>query len=162
MKHRITWKTSHVLRILQSGHLVSFLYEMEYRFARQLPQYMNMDNTHITEEKTQRCSKQYWQNILHFLHSVHFDIIFFFKLDQQNTRIFNVLITKLLHFSALTGPSSGTAVVQNKRRAILSSPTYGTVVRSSMCDLRGEYVPRICKILNCKQLNYKNPTAYKI
>jgi len=36
-----------------------------------------------------------------------------YRLDQQNALIFNVLIYKFLHVSGLTGPSSGSAVVQN-------------------------------------------------
>ena len=38
-----------------------------------------------------------------------------YTLDRQNALIFNVLIYKLLHVSGLTGPSSGSAVVQNIR-----------------------------------------------
>jgi hypothetical protein len=71
---------------------------------------------------------------------------------------FNVLTYKLLHVSALIVPSSGGAIVQNNRHAILSSLTKATLVRSSMCDLRGEYVYRNCKKLNFKELNYKNYT----
>jgi hypothetical protein len=38
-----------------------------------------------------------------------------YGLDWQDALIFNVLIYKLLHVSGLTGPSSGSAVVQSNR-----------------------------------------------
>jgi hypothetical protein len=43
--------------------------------------------------------------------------------------------TKLLHVSSLTVRSSGSAVVQNNRQAILISPMCRTVVKASMCDV---------------------------
>ena len=58
-----------------------------------------------------------------------------YKLDQQNAHTLMFQFTKLLLVSILTGPSSGSAAVQNYLQAILSSAMYRTAARSTMCDV---------------------------